>query len=129
MGLNTKPQGSLIRFCLTGLVFTFLGPTLFWLAYPLGPFSAIILAEGTIHAIRFNIFRHIVFPESQGYRVNFQRYLASSLPISLAGFISVALLRHHLGRTTLTLATTTISIAIGFAWSRYVYTKKMGGTE
>jgi hypothetical protein len=114
---------------MTGVVFSILGPALFWLAYPLGPFVAVILAELAVHMVRFQAFRYIVFPANQGYRVNPRRYLAAALPISVAGFVSVALLRHHLGRTSLTLATTAISMAVGFAWSRYIYTKPIAGTR
>ena len=65
------------------MVFTILGPALFWLAYPLGPFVAV--AELVVHALRFGIFRKLVFPAQLGYRVSLPRYVLSALPVWLAG--------------------------------------------
>ena len=55
------------------MVFTILGPALFWLAYPLGPFVAVAVAELVVHALRFGIFRKLVFPAQLGYRVSLPR--------------------------------------------------------
>ena len=113
---------SFLRFCLTGVVFTFLGPFLFWIAYPLGAFLALAFAELCVHALRFYAFRSVVFPANKGYRVTARRYLLSALPVSLTGLICVAALRTVLDRTSLTVVTALISVSIGFLWSRYVYT-------
>ena len=110
-----------LRFLITGVVFTILGPGLFWLAYPWGPFRAIALAEITVHTVRFLTFRMVVFPEHMGYRVNLRRYALSTLPVTLTGIASVALLRNHLDRTALTLMGTFIATIAGFLWSRFVY--------
>ena len=110
-----------LRFLITGVVFTIMGPGLFWLAYPWGPFRAIALAEITVHTVRFLTFRMVVFPAHKGYRVNLQRYALSALPVSLTGLASVSLLRNHLDRTTLTLMGSLIAAIVGFLWSRFVY--------
>ena len=110
-----------LRFGLTGIVFTILGPGLFWLAYPLGPLRAVALAEITVHTVRFLTFRIVVFPADKGYRVNLRRYALSALPVSLTGLASVALLQNHLDRTTLTLMGTLIAVIVGFLWSRFIY--------
>lgn len=112
-----------LRFGLSGVVFTLLGPALFWLAYPLGPFVAVAVAELSVHALRFATFRTVVFPAHRGYRVSVPRYVVSALPVSLAGVITVALFRHRLDRTTLTLTGASIALVVGFLWSRYVYSK------
>jgi len=112
-----------LRFGLSGIVFTILGPSLFWLAYPMGPLVAIAVAELSVHAIRFAIFQKLVFPAHKGYRVSIARYVVSALPITCAGFASVALLRNHLDRTSLTLVGLLISLLVGFVWSRFVYSQ------
>jgi putative flippase GtrA len=112
-----------LRFGLSGMVFTILGPGLFWLAYPLGPFVAVAVAELLVHAVRFATFRTLVFPAHKGYRVSLQRYVLSALPVSLTGVIVVALFRNRLDRTTLTLTGAVIALVVGFVWSRFVYSQ------
>lgn len=112
-----------LRFGLSGVVFTILWPGLFWLAYPLGPFLAVAVAELLVHAVRFAAFRQVVFPAHKGYRVSLRRYVLSALPVSLAGVLTVALLRNRLDRTTLTLTVGLIAVVVGFVWSRYVYSQ------
>jgi len=112
-----------LRFGLSGVVFTILGPSLFWLAYPLGPMIGIGIAELSVHSLRFLTFRRIIFPAAKGYRVSLPRYLVSALPVTLACVAMVALLKNRLGRFELTLAGAIFSLLIGFTWSRFVYTK------
>jgi putative flippase GtrA len=124
--MNIRPiresaRQAFLRFGLTGVVFTILGPFLFWLSYPLGPFMAVAVAELTVHSIRFLVFRSIVFPKTKGYKVNLPRYIISALPVTIACFVTVALLRHRLDRTALTLFTALIALVVGFLWSRSVY--------
>jgi putative flippase GtrA len=126
--MNTEKMGesgsrAFLRFGLSGVVFTMLGPSLFWLAYPLGPFVAVALSELLVHAVRFAVFRAVVFPAHRGYRVSLPRYVLSALPVTLTGLLSVALLHNRLDRTALTLTTAVIAILVGFIWSRYVYTR------
>jgi putative flippase GtrA len=112
-----------LRFSLSGVVFTILGPALFWLAYPLGAFQAVAIAEVCTHSVRFLMFRILVFPVHKGYQVSLLRYVVAALPVSLAGVIAVAALRDRLARTELTLISTLIALAVGFIWSRFVYSK------
>jgi Na+/H+ antiporter NhaB len=65
----------------------------------------------------------LVFPVERGYKVNLPRYLISALPVSLAGFLTVAFFRYRLDRTALTLVAAVISVTVGFLWSRYIYAK------
>lgn len=122
---NKRESGrsAFLRFGLSGVVFTILGPGLFWLAYPLGPFVAVAVAELLVHAVRFTTFRTLVFPARKGYRVSLQRYVLSALPVSLTGVIVVALFRNRLDRTTLTLTGVVIALVVGFVWSRFVYSR------
>lgn len=125
-GVSEGGRRAFLRFGLSGVVFTVLGPSLFWLAYPLGPFVAVAVAELLVHALRFATFRFLVFPTHRGYRVSLQRYILSALPVSLAGMLTVALFRNRLDRTTLTLTGAFIALGVGFLWSRYVYSWSSG---
>jgi putative flippase GtrA len=122
-GTRENGRSTFLRFGLSGVVFTILGPALFWLVYPLGPFAAVAVAELVVHALRFGIFRKLVFPAQLGYRVSLPRYVLSALPVSLAGVVTVAVFRNRLDRTTLTLTGAIIALVVGFVWSRYVYSQ------
>jgi putative flippase GtrA len=119
--IRESRRQAFVRFGMTGVVFTILGPFLFWLSYPLGPFLAVAVAEVTVHFLRFLTFRALVFPKNKGYKVNLPRYIISALPVTIACFASVALLRDRLDRTALTVFTALIALAVGFLWSRSVY--------
>ena len=118
-------KGIFTRFFLSGIVFTVLGPCLFWLAYPMGPFLAAALAEVAVHSVRYFTFKRFVFRAEMGYKVSIVRYLVSALPLTLAGFTSVAVFRNVLDRTALVLASTAISVVVGFLWSRFVYSQPL----
>lgn len=122
-GVSESGRRAFLRFGLSGVVFTILGPALFWLVYPLGPFVAVAVAELAVHVMRFTIFRMVVFPAQRGYRVSLPRYVVSALPVSLAGLVTVALFRNRLDRTALTLTGALIALVVGFVWSRYVYSQ------
>lgn len=122
-GGRESGRSAFARFGLSGVVFTILGPALFWLAYPLGPFVAVAVAELSVHTLRFATFRKLVFPARKGYRVSLLRYVVSALPVSLTGVIVVALFRNRLDRTSLTLTGAMIALVVGFTWSRYVYSR------
>jgi putative flippase GtrA len=121
--MHLKRYGTFLRFSLSGAVFAVLGPLLFWLSYPLGPFKALALAQLIVHAIRFTTFRLVVFKANKGYKVSLPRYVISSLPVALAEFLSVAIFRHRLDRTALTLIGVIISLVVGYSWSHFVYGK------
>jgi len=119
--LSKSSYRTFFRFALSGVVFTILGPSLFWLAYPFGPLLAVAVAEFAAHALRFITFRRFVFPAKKGYRVSLMRYVVSALPASLLGFVTVIVFRNKLDRTMLTLSIAAMSLGVGFVWSRYVY--------
>lgn len=121
--VRESQRSAFLRFGLSGVVFTLLGPSIFWLAYPLGPFLAVGVAELSVHAVRFATFRALVFPAHRGYRVSLPRYVVSALPVSITGVIVVALFRNRLDRTALTLTGALIALVVGFVWSRYVYSQ------
>ena len=110
-----------LRFSFSGAVFTILGPTLFWLAYPLGAYAALFIAEIFTHSVRFFLFRAFIFPAQKGYHVSLSRYAVSALPLTVISFASVGILKNMLPRTSLTLVSTLITLVLGFAWSRFVY--------
>ena len=109
------------RYGLSGVVFTLLGPGIFWLAYPAGPFLALAIAEASCHVLRYLSFRHLVFPRSHGFQVSVPRYIVAAIPTTLTNIVMVAILRNLLGRTTLTILVALFSVSVGFLWSRYVY--------
>jgi putative flippase GtrA len=117
-----KKNNSFIRFCLSGIFFTILGPGLLWIVYPLGVFVAVGLSELISHSLRYASFRLFVFPPAKGYRVTIRRYILSAAPVSMANLLTAALLKNQADRTTLTLTVAFISISVGFIWSRFVYT-------
>ena len=117
-----RRNSAFIRFCLSGIFFTTLGPGLLWLSYPLGAFVAVAISESLAHSLRFVSFRWFVFPVSKGYNVTAMRYILSAVPISLANLLTVAILRNQIDRTTLSFSVELISVSLGFLWSRFVYT-------
>jgi hypothetical protein len=116
-----RRHSAFVRFCLSGVFFTTLGPSLLWLSYPLGAFIAVGISEIIAHSLRFVSFRWFVFPASKGYKVTAMRYILSAFPISLANLLAVTLLRNLLDRTTLSFSVALISVSMGFLWSRFVY--------
>ncbi|MCP9848785.1 GtrA family protein [Cyanobium sp. Morenito 9A2] len=112
---------SFTRYGLSGLAFTVIGPSLFWLMYPLGPFVALAIAQVMVHLCRYLVFRYLVFPIRNGFRVSPQRYVLSVLPLLAIDFLVVGILKGVLGRTGLTLVGGIVGFLVGFLWGRYVY--------
>lgn len=119
------PSHSFTRYGLNGIAFTILGPAIFWLAYPMGAFLALGLAEATCHVLRYFSFRFLVFPSSQGYTVSIARYIISIVPTITAGAVTIALFKGVIGRTELTVLGAATSLIVGYAWSRFVYKQKI----
>ena len=109
------------RYGLSGVFFTILGPGIFWMTYPAGPFLALGTAEVSCHVLRYLSFRHLVFPRSRGFKVSMPRYIVSAIPTTLTNLILVTILRDLIGRTALTLIAALLSVSVGFIWSRFVY--------
>ena len=121
---GSRKRFTFIRFSLSGIIFTIVGPALFWLLYPAGAYLAIASTEMVVHTMRYFTFRHLIFPLEEGYRVSLFRYIVSAAPVTLSSFICVALLKDSLNRTALTLCSALVSLVIGFLWSHFVYTRK-----
>ncbi|MBW4530099.1 MAG: hypothetical protein KME02_05335 [Aphanothece saxicola GSE-SYN-MK-01-06B] len=120
---------SLTRYGLSGVVFTILGPAIFWLAFPMGAFIALGLAEASCHIIRYFSFRILVFPKSRGYRVTIRGYIISILPTLLAGIAIVAIFKEVIGRTALTALGALTSLTVGYAWSTFVYKQSFAAKQ
>lgn len=114
------------RYGLSGVVFTLLGPGIFWLAYPAGPFLALAIADASCHVLRYLAFRYLVFPRSHGFHVSVLRYIVAAIPTTLTGIVVVAIFGNLLGRTTLTLLVALFSVSVGFLWSHFVYKQPQG---
>lgn len=120
---SERKRYAFIRYSISGALFTLMGPTFFWILYPIGPYFAVATTEVFMHAIRFYAFRCLVFPKNKGYRVSPSRYIVSALPVTLSSFACVGLLKNSLDRTALALTAALVSIAVGFLWSRLAYTQ------
>jgi hypothetical protein len=112
------------RYGLSGVVFTLLGPGILWLAYPIGPFLALGIAEVSCHVLRYLSFRHFVFPIGHGFHVSVPRYIATAIPTTLANVLLVVIFRNLVGRTSLTILIALFSVSVGFLWSRFVYKQR-----
>ena len=113
-----------MRYMSSGVIFTVLGPGIFWSAYPMGPIVAAVLAETVSHTIRYFTFKCYVFAADKGYRVTLSRYFRATAPVSVLVFITVLMLESALPRGALTAAVTLVGVTTGFAWSKYVYRTK-----
>jgi hypothetical protein len=111
----------LSRYILSGVFFFLLGPSLFWLLYPIGVNLAFIGAELFTHTLRFVIFRKFVFPQTAGFDVTPSRYFISNIPNSLICFASVNFLASHIERLPLTILSAAFSLIVGFILSRLIY--------
>ena len=109
------------RYWLSGVVFTVLGPGIFWMAFPAGPFLALAISEVSCHFLRYLSFRHFVFPLGKGFHVSVPRYIVAVIPTILANILLVAIFRNLVGRTTLSLLVALFSVSVGYLWSRFVY--------
>jgi len=109
------------RYGLSGVFFTIMGPGILWLAYPLGPFLALGIAEASCHILRYLSFRHLVFPRGHGFHVSVPRYIVAAIPTTFTNILLVAIFRNLLGRTAITVFVTVMSVSVGFLWSRFVY--------
>lgn len=114
------------RYGINGLVFSLLGPALFWMLYPLGAMPAWLLAEASCQLLRFASFHSLIFPRRLGYHVSILRYLTAIMPTSLTGLMVVAILQNHLNRTELTLTGATITTTIGFLVSHSIFRRPTG---
>lgn len=109
------------RYGLSGVFFTIVGPGIFWLAYPAGPFLALGIAEASCHVLRYLSFRNLVFPRGHGFHVSVQRYIVTAIPTTLTNLVMVGIFRNLLDRTILTLVVALFSLSVGFLLSHFVY--------
>mgnify|MGYP006279774801 CR=1 FL=1 len=119
--MGEKKRNALLRYGTSGLFFSILGPGIFWICYPVGRLKALIIAELTVHVVRYWLFRSVVFPEQKGYRVSPTRYIVSIVPASAAAGAVVLLTVNVLDRAGTTLASALLALIVGFIWSRLVY--------
>jgi putative flippase GtrA len=82
------------RYGLSGVVFTLLGPGIFWLAYPAGPLLALVIAQASCHVLRYLSFRHLVFPRGHGFYVSVARYIVAAIPTTLTNIVMMAIFRN-----------------------------------
>jgi len=112
---------NLFAYISNGIVFTFIGPSLFWLLYPLGPFLSVLATDSILHTLRFCSFKKIVFRDKSRYNVTFRGYLFSILPEIIIRLFLVDLLYNYLERGILTIVMAIISISLGYIISQTVF--------
>lgn len=117
-------RNTLTRYGINGLAFAMLGPSLFWLLYPIGPIAAWIIAESSCQILRYLSFRFFVFPRGHGFNVSPLRYIAATIPTSAIGFTFVALAKNILDRTTLTIYGAVTTVIMGYLINRAFYQKR-----
>ena len=108
-----------------GIFFTIFGPTLFWLAYPLGPVLSVLSSDFVVHTLRFYSFKLFVFRNSRKYNVNARSYFLSILPNLVFRLILMRLLYDFYDRTILTMVMAFVSIVVGFISSEYIFKKSI----
>ena len=111
------------RYLISGVVFTILGPTLFWLLYPFGAMLGLAVSITVAHTARYFVFRVFVFTPNQGYRVSPIRYLMSICPAVLAEFLVTSLTYRFFSRTVVVALATGVSICIGYLSSKYIFSR------
>ncbi len=119
IGLQTKR--SLVKYLANGIFFTLFGPSVFWLAYPLGPIMSLIVSDLVVHFLRFYSFKVFVFRSQAGFSVTPLGYLLSLLPLLLIRLLIIDYLYHTYNRTSLTILLTVISILLGFIFSVSIF--------
>ena len=110
----------------SGVFFTLVGPSVFWLLYPFGPLAAALLTEISCHTIRYLSFKYLIYPAKQGFNVTVLRYIGSVIPVSLLGLVIVSILASRLNRLQLTYALLAISIALSIVINSFVYSSRLG---
>lgn len=109
------------RYGLNGIVFTLLGPALFWLLFPAGILPAWATAELSCHVLRYLSFRYFVFPRHHGYNVSPLRYISATAPTSLLGLSVVALMKPVLGRNALVALSAAATMTAGYLINHFCY--------
>jgi hypothetical protein len=117
-------RDTITRYGINGIVFTVLGPLLFWILYPVGAVMAWAITESSCHLLRYLSFRHLVFPRSRGYTVSPLRYIAAAAPTALIGFTVVALLKTALERNALVALTTATTMVAGYLINQICYQRR-----
>ena len=112
------------RYLISGVVFTILGPTLFWLLYPFGAMLGLAVSITVAHTARYFVFRVFVFTRNQGYRVSPFRYLMSICPAVLAEFLVTSLTYRLFSRTVVVALATGFSICIGYLSGKYIFSRQ-----
>ncbi len=120
---NTSRDGRFVPYLGNGIIFTLLGPTIFWYCYPLGPTFSVLTSDLIIHTLRYKSFRQFVFPKEKGFNVTKRGYLLTQLPTLTLRLASVEVLYYHLGRKSLTIVITLVTIVFGYIMSRLVFKK------
>ena len=109
------------RYAISGIVFTITAPILFWNFYFLGAVRSVVTTELIIHLVRFNAFKYYVYPKTKGYRSSVRKYLLSIAPTTVSALIMANILENIASKEITTVLISTVSMTVGFGWSRYVY--------
>ncbi len=119
--IDLQIKRSLVKYLANGIFFTFFGPSVFWLAYPLGPIMSIIVSDSVVHLLRFYSFKAFVFRRKAGFSVTPLGYLLSLLPLLAIRLLIIHSLYYSYDRNSLTILMAVISITLGFVFSASIF--------
>ena len=111
----------LLPYTINGIIFTLIGPYVFWMLYPLGPFLSVFTTDFLLHLCRFNSFKYFVFKSSSGYQVTITSYLSVILPVFILRLAIIQIFHPSFSRTILTILLTAITILSGFIFSQIAF--------
>jgi len=118
--LHSKP----LRFFLSGALFTYLGPFLFYHLYYIGPILALLIVELLVHILRFSLYKSFVF-SGGNFAVTPSRYIQAILPVLLANLLVVSSLAPYTSRLTVILVSLSISTFLGYLSSSASFKKHL----
>ena len=115
------------KYILWGIMFTLIGPCLFWILFPVGPVASAFITETTVHTIRYNVYKRNVFSNKELYDVTVMKYIKACIPVTAGNICFVGLLSLITkDRTQITILATGFGIVLGIIANSLSFTRKKG---
>ena len=110
-----------IKYILSGIIFTIIGPSFFILiAKYISPKIAILISELIMHIIRFNIITKWVFQVRVNKNSIFA-YFKATIPLVFCNFTLVSFLVPLFGNVVIGIFVAFFSATVGFIWNKICY--------